>query len=206
MHGVPSNFKRLATAFAAGLLCALLSIQEAVAQDSGAYPSLSGAYKSSPQHPRVFMTQADINDMDARINSPGSFSAQNFVRLSNQIKADFAANVDWDAVYSGCDLDIYLHAFSYEPPGGYADEIRSASQLSTAMHVKSGLTPPNGAAIVASRLALYAVLVKAGVHAAPGSPPIRSGSGTRKADSFSLDGSRVSRWGWKHCSIADEIL
>jgi len=162
---------RLFVIFTAGLFCALLNIQETFAQDSGAYPALSGTYTSSAQHPRVFMTQAYLNDLVARINSPGSFSAQNFVRLSNQIKADLAANVDWDAVYSGCDLDIYLHAFSYEPPGGYADEIRSASQLSEAMHVKSGLTPPNGAAIVASRLGLYAVLVKAGVHAAPGSPP-----------------------------------
>lgn len=171
MHGVSSTLKRLAAPFAAGLLCALLIPQGSVAQQSGAYPSLRGAYRSSPQHPRVFMTPADINDLVGRINSPGSFSAQNFVRLSNQIKADLAAHVDWDAVYSGCDLDIYLHAFSYEPPGGYADEIRSASQLSAAMHVKSGLTPPNGAAIAASRLALYAVLVKTGVHAPPGSPP-----------------------------------
>jgi hypothetical protein len=170
MHGVSSNFKRLATAFAAGLLCSSLIIQDSVAQDSGAYPALSGTYRNSAQHPRVFMTQVDLDDLSNRINVPGSFSAQNFARLSDQIRADVAANVDWDAAYSGCDLDVYLHAFSYEPPGGYADEIRSASQMSAAMHVKSGLTPPNGAAIVASRLALYAVLVKAGVHAAPSSP------------------------------------
>jgi hypothetical protein len=105
------------------------------------YPSLAGSYTSSALHPRVFITQADMNDMVTRINSSGSFSAQSLGRLSNKVKADLAANVDWDAVYSGCDLDIYLHAFSYEPTTGYADEIRTTSQLGSAMHVKEGMAP-----------------------------------------------------------------
>jgi hypothetical protein len=137
---------------------------------SDVYPSLAGSYTSSAQHPRVFITPADMNDMVTRINSSGSFSAQSFARLSNKVKADLAANIDWDAVYSGCDLDIYLHAFSYEPATGYADEIRAASQLSSAMHVKEGMSPPTGAAIVASRLAIYAALVKSGAKAPAAGP------------------------------------
>jgi hypothetical protein len=134
------------------------------------YPSFAGSYTSSAQHPRVFITPADMNDIVTRINSSGSFSAQSFVRLSNKVKADLAANVDWDAVYSGCDLDIYLHAFSYEPTTGYADEIRTTSQLGSAMHVKEGMAPPTGAAIVASRLAIYAALVESGAKAPKGGP------------------------------------
>jgi hypothetical protein len=134
------------------------------------YPSLAGSYTSSAQHPRVFMTPADMNEMATRINSPGSFSAQSFGKLSNKVKADLSANVDWDAVYAGCDLDMYLHAFSYEPTTGYPDEIRTASQLSTALKVKEGMAPPTGAAIVAARLAMYAALIKSGARA-PASAP-----------------------------------
>jgi hypothetical protein len=134
------------------------------------YPSLAGSYASSAQHPRVFITPTDMNGLVTRINSSGSFSAESFARLSNKVKADLAANVDWDAVYSGCDLDIYLHAFSYEPTTGYADEIRTTSQLGSAMHVKEGMAPPTGAAIVASRLALYAALVKSGAKEPVGGP------------------------------------
>lgn len=137
---------------------------------SEAYPSLAGSYASSAQHPRVFMTPTGMRDLITRINSSGSFSAQSFARLSSKVKADLAAKVDWDAVYSGCDLDVYLHAFSYEPTTGYADEIRTASQLGSAMHVKDGMAPPTGAAIVASRLALYAALVRAGAKTPPGAP------------------------------------
>jgi hypothetical protein len=110
------------------------------------------------------MTQADLNDLATRIDVPGSFSTQSFGRLTNQIKSDFAARVDWNATYSGCDLDIYLHAFSYEPTSGYTGEIRTESQRRAAMNVKPDLAPPAGAAVVASRLALYAVLVDAGAR------------------------------------------
>jgi hypothetical protein len=134
------------------------------------YPSLAGSYASSGQHPRVFITPADINDAVTRINLSGSFSAETFARLSNKVKADLAANVDWDAVYSGCDLDIYLHAFSYEPTSGYADQLRTTSQLGSAMHVKEGTAPPTGAAIVASRLSIYAALVKSGAKVPTGGP------------------------------------
>jgi hypothetical protein len=141
-----------------------------VAPPPDVYPPLAGSYTSSKQNPRVFMTQADINNMASRINSAGSFSAQIFAKLADQVKAHLAANVDWDAAYSGCDIDTYLHAFSYEPAAGYAEQMRSASQLSAAMNVKPGLSPPAGTAIVASRLALYAALVKAGAKTPVGAP------------------------------------
>jgi len=148
MLNISSKVKlsRLVMALVAGLFYASLTTPETFAQNSGAafnaYPALSGTYTSSAQHPRVFTTPAEIKDLVARINSSGSFSAQNFSKLANQVKAELAANVDWDAAYSGCDLDIYLHSFSYEPPGGYAGEIRNAAELSAAMHVKPGLAPP----------------------------------------------------------------
>jgi hypothetical protein len=170
---------RWVTAFVAGLFYASFT-PETFAQDSGGYPALSGAYTSSAQHPRVFVTPAQLTDMVTRINAPGSFSAQNFSRLASQVKAHLAAKVDWDAVYSGCDLDIYLHAFSYEPASGYANEIRAGSQLSRAMNVKPGLASPAGAAIVASRLALYAALIKAGAKTPAGAPTADQGTALAK--------------------------
>jgi hypothetical protein len=148
--------------FSVPLFLALFLLPSATrAQD---YPELSGTYTSSAQHPRVFVTPAELTNIVRRINSTGSFSAQTFSKLANKVQADLAANVDWDAVYSGCDLDIYLHTFSYEPASGYANETRAESQLSTAMNVKPGMSSPAGAVIVASRLALYAALVKAGAR------------------------------------------
>jgi hypothetical protein len=170
MHRISSKFKwswQIA-ALVALLFCASLATTQTFAQEPVAYPALSGAYTSSAQHPRVFMTEAYLNDLVARINSPGSFAAQNFIKLSDKVKAHLAANVDWDAAYSGCDIDIYLHAFSYEPTGGYTDQMRSASQLSAAMRVRPGMAAPTGGAMVASRLALYSVLVKAGAKAPAG--------------------------------------
>jgi hypothetical protein len=131
------------------------------------HPALGGTYTGSAAHPRVFTTQADLNELVSRTNSPGSFSGQSFLRLSDQIKKDLAAKNDWDAAYTGCDLDVYLHAFSYEPMVGYANEIRTADQLRVAMNMKPGTSPPTGAAIVASRLALYAALVRAGAKIPP---------------------------------------
>jgi len=134
------------------------------------FPPIPGNYVSSAQHPRVFMTRDDLNDLVRRINTPRSFSEQSFARLAAQIKADLAAKVDWDAAYSGCDIDIYLHGFSYEPRGGYASEVRNEEQLSTEMKVRSGSAAPAGAAVVASRAALYAAIAKAGASLPSGAP------------------------------------
>ena len=182
MLSISSKLNRLrrVAILAARLLCASLITPGTFAQDSAGYPALSGAYISSAQHPRVFVTSAELTDMVTRINAPRSFSAQNFSRLANQVKSHLAAKVDWDAVYSGCDLDIYLHAFSYEPASGYANEIRAESQLTTALHVKPGLAPPAGAAIVASRLALYAALINAGAKTPAGAPTADQGTALAK--------------------------
>jgi hypothetical protein len=134
------------------------------------YPPLPGSYASSKQYSRVFMTPADINDMVRRINSAGSFSAQIFSKLTDEVKAHLAANVDWDAAYSGCDVEIYLYAFSNDRPNPHADPRSTSSQLSAAMNVKPDRAAPSGAAIIASRLALYAALVKAGAKTPAGAP------------------------------------
>lgn len=149
-----------------------LAFNASRAQDDtvGQRTALPGTYRTSAEHPRVFVTPSDLRDMVARINTPGSFSAQIFPRLANQVRTHLAAEIDWDAVYSGCDIDLYLHAFSYEQAGGYASETRTESQMGTALNVRPGMSPPAGAAIVASRLALYAALVKAGAQAPAGAP------------------------------------
>jgi hypothetical protein len=133
-------------------------------------PSIAGTYRPQAKHPRVFTSADDLADITTRINVPGSFSAQRFSRLASQIKTDLAAKVDWDATYAGCEVDVYLHGFSYEPRGGYADQIRSEDQLQKAMKVKPRALAPAGAAVVASRLALYAALIDAGAAPPVGAP------------------------------------
>jgi len=134
------------------------------------HASMAGAYKSSMQHPRVFTTQAELNDVAARVNSSGSFSEQAFAKLTRQVRADLDSDTDWDAAYAGCDLDVYLHSFSFEAESGYVGQTRSQAQMSAALKSKAGLRPPAGAAVVSARLAMYAALVRAGAHPAPGSP------------------------------------
>jgi hypothetical protein len=127
-------------------------------------PAVSGAYHSLGGHPRVFTTAADLEDLVSRINRPGSYSMQRFGQLAAQIKRDLASHVDWDVAYSGCDPGVYLYAFSYEPQDGHDAEIKAALKLGPAS------TAPAGAAVVASRLALYAALVKAGAAPPAGTP------------------------------------
>jgi hypothetical protein len=151
---------------------ATLGINPRSAQDDTVeqQTAIPGTDTRSAEHPRVFVTPSDLRDMVTRINVPGSFSAQIFSKLTGQVKAHLAANVDWDAVYSGCDIEKYLYSFSYEKPNEHADPASAAAQLSAATHVKPGLQPPAGAAIAASRLVLYAALVKAGAKTPAGAP------------------------------------
>jgi hypothetical protein len=141
-----------------------------VRQMPATFPNVPGEYVSSKQHPRVFETQSDLNDMARRINVSGSYSAQQFARLTTAVKAYVASKMDWDATYSGCDIYTYLHAFSIEQQSGYAGQTRSDDELAKALKVKPGASPPLGAAVVASRLALYAALVKAGATVLAGAP------------------------------------
>jgi hypothetical protein len=136
---------------------------------SEAFPALAGTYVSATQHPRVFTTPADLHDLVRRINTPSSFSAQSFVRLANRVKRDLATNADWDATYSGCDEVIYLYGFSIEVEPAYGNS-RNQEQLRAAMRVHQGASAPRGAALVASRLALYAALVRGGATAPHDAP------------------------------------
>jgi hypothetical protein len=129
-----------------------------------ALPPLAGAYHSLAEHPRVFMTAADLKDLAVRINRPGSYSMARFGQLAGQIKRDLASGIDWDMTYSGCDTGLYNYLVFYEPQDHHEGEIRSA------LHIAPDAKYPAGAAIVASRLALYAALVKAGAGTPEGSP------------------------------------
>jgi len=128
-------------------------------------PALSGDYHSLAAHPRVFTTAADLSDLVLRINRPASYSKQRFSQLAAQISRDLATQIDWDATYAGCRVKTYLLAFSYEPqePGFIATLLVDTKP-------RRGTQPPSGAAVVASRAALYATLVQAGATAPPGAP------------------------------------
>jgi len=128
------------------------------------HPPLAGTYRSVAGHPRVFMTASELQDMVARINRPGSYSEQRFAGLAGKIKQDLASGIDWDIAYAGCNGHIYQYTFSYEPQDGQEADMRAA------LNVAANVRYPNGAAIVASRLALYATLVRRGAHPPPGAP------------------------------------
>jgi hypothetical protein len=128
------------------------------------FPRLSGAYRSLAAHPRVFMTASDLKDLVTRINRPGSYSGKRFALLAEQIKRDLGSGIEWEVTYSGCDGWVYQYVFSYEPQDHHEAEIRAA------LKIAPGVKAPTGGAVVASRLALYAALVKAGATLAPGAP------------------------------------
>jgi hypothetical protein len=130
-----------------------------------AFPALSGVYRGLVEHPRVFTTQAELSELASRINRSGSYSSRRFGQLTGQIARDLAATNDWDATYTGCDLTPYTYAFSYEP-----QDADTATRLRSTLRLGPNVTPPAGAAVVASRLALYAALVKAGAALPAGAP------------------------------------
>ncbi len=129
-----------------------------------ALPPLGGSYRSLTQHPGVFMTADELKDMASRINRPGSYSMRRFGLLAKQIGQDPKSGTDWDVTYSGPDAGVYEYAFSYEPQDQHDAETRAA------LKIPAGVKEPAGAAIVASRLSLYAALLKAGASAPPGAP------------------------------------
>ena len=131
---------------------------------SATVPPLPGAYAASPVHPRVFTTPAELKDLAARVDRPGSYSAQRFEQLAGQVARDLTSARDWAATYAGCSIEPYLYAFSYEPQDGHDAETHAALKLAPATEA------PAGGAVVASRLALYAALVENGAVAPRGSP------------------------------------
>jgi hypothetical protein len=139
-----------------------------------ALPGPAGNYHSLAEHPRVFATAAELKEMAARINRPGSYSMQRFGLLAKQIARDLAARNDWDATYAGCNYGGYLYAFSYEPQDGHNAETHDLLKL------PAGTLAPAGAAVVASRLALYAALIKAGAVTPAGAPSADQAAGLAK--------------------------
>jgi hypothetical protein len=133
------------------------------------YPRLTGRYNSLDSHPRVFDTREELQDIARRANSPASFTSRQLSALADRVRRDLSAKVDWEAIYSGCDQEIYLRGFAYEQKPAYGND-RSDDELRAAMHGKPGLAPPHGAAIVAARAALYAALIKEGATQLIGGP------------------------------------
>ena len=129
-----------------------------------ALPPLGGSYRSLTQHPGVFMTGDELKDMASRINRPGSYSMRRFGPLARRIAQDLKSGIDWDVTYSGPDPGVYEYVFSYEPQDQHDAATRAA------LKITAGAKAPAGAAVVASRLALYASLLKAGASAPAGSP------------------------------------
>lgn len=126
-------------------------------------PDLRGSYQSLT-HPGVFMTADELKDIASRISHHGSYSEQRFGLLAKQIKQDLGSGIDWDVTYSGPNPGVYEYTFSYEPQDQHDAETR------TALTIPPGAKAPAGAAVVASRLALYAALLKAEANAPSGSP------------------------------------
>lgn len=133
-------------------------------------PFLQGEYKEG-KHPCVFATQADLDNYAKRINTPGTFSRSAFDKLTEVVRQDLNSKRSWSAAYSGTDIDVYLHTFSYESLGGYKEETRSEDQLNQELRLEPSAKPPLGAAVVASRAALYAALLKAGAKPSSASAP-----------------------------------
>jgi hypothetical protein len=129
-----------------------------------ALPPLGGSYRSLTQHPGVFMTGDELKDMASRINRPGSYSMRRFDLLATKIATDLKSGIDWDVTYSGSNPGVYEYVFSYEPQDQHDAQTRAA------LIIPPGAKAPAGAAVVASRLSLYAALLKAGAAAPPGAP------------------------------------
>jgi hypothetical protein len=50
---------------------------------ANAEPALSAEYTSTKEHPRVFLTPRELQDLVTRVNRTGSFSARIFAKLSD---------------------------------------------------------------------------------------------------------------------------
>jgi hypothetical protein len=140
-----------------------------VRREPASYPHVTGRYTRLDEHPRVFDTREELQDIARRASKPGTYSSGRYAALADRVHRDLTAKVDWDATYSGCDLEIYLRGFAYEQKPAYGND-RSDDELRAAMHEKPGLAPPHGAAIVAARAALYAALIKEGAAQLPDAP------------------------------------
>jgi hypothetical protein len=170
-----------------------------------ALPPLQGSHRGLAVHPRVFTTGAELKDLASRINRPGSYSMQRFGQLADQIARDLAARNDWDATYAGCNFGAYQYAFSHEPQDGHEAATHALLKLD------AGTIAPAGAAVVASRLALYAALIKLGAAAPAGAPSADQAAGLAKrillawADRGFKDANGRFRAPSETCDDADKI-
>jgi hypothetical protein len=133
-----------------------------------AAPGIAGSYIESSAYPRVFITGGELEELAKRINTRGTYSAGRFSQLATQVERDLASGKEWGAAYSGCDSDTYTYAFSYEPQTTEHDN--HIPKVRADLRLDPKAMPPGGAAVVASRDALYAALLKAGALAPAGSP------------------------------------
>jgi len=131
----------------------------------GPIPKFSGSYTSLSMHPRVFTTSEELEELARRINKPDSYSAKRFKQQAAKVAGDLASPNDWSAVYTGCNASLIQYAFSYEPQDNHVDQT-----LHSLLGLGPGVKAPAGAAVFASRLALYAALVKAGAAPPAGAP------------------------------------
>jgi len=120
-----------------------------------ALPLLAGAYRGLAE-PGVFTSANELKDLASRVNRADSYSRRRFALLAAQIQRDLDSGIDWDVTYSGANGGVYQYAFSYEPQDHQEAETRAA------LRIPPDAKAPAGAAVVASRLALYAAIVKAG--------------------------------------------
>jgi hypothetical protein len=162
------SFRRLKPLFRWEVL--ILSITTAVSISAAVsqvrpIPPMAGRYQSLGEHPRVFTTASELAELAARITGAGSYSGQRFSQFAAQVARDLASPNDWGAAYSGCAIKTYLFAFSYEP-----QEPGYRTRLQADLAPGGGAPPLAGTAVVASRLALYSALAKAGVHLPSGAP------------------------------------
>lgn len=164
---------------ALGLLALLLAFSPALGEPKttpGAkQPRLAGAYVSREEHPRVFTTRAGLHELANRINTPGNYSARRYDQLAARIATDLATGKAWDAAYTGCNIETYLYAFSYEP-----QDAQHAAKIHSDLQLDPSTEAPAGAAIVASRLALYAALAEAGASLPPNAPDPKSAADLAK--------------------------
>lgn len=79
-----------------------------VRHEPASYPHLAGRYTSLDAHPRVFDTREDLRDIARRTGKQGTHSSGRYAALADRVRRDLSARVDWQATYSGCDLEIYL--------------------------------------------------------------------------------------------------
>ena len=116
------------------------------------YPHLAGRYARFDGHPGVFDTREEFQDIARRANSTATFTSKQFSTIAKRVGWDLAAHVEWQATYSGCDIEIYLRGFSCEQKPAYGndrfdEELRVGDEGAAiyAALIDASAAPPAGA-------------------------------------------------------------